>query len=153
VAKPNDHLADLHEVERVVQLVSTTDAWTTAVDVVLAGPPASYTSAAYDIASTTGAWVLIFVDSTGAPTTVRVLVQFSHDAGFTWWDFEEGLWASLYWEDADTASGIHKAFLLPCAGQDLLRFVVTGVGTAAGALFAVQVFFRAFRGGYAGAHA
>ena len=52
------------------------------------------------------------VDSTGAPTDMRVRVQFSKDEGLTWGDFEEGLWASLYWEDADTATRIRKMFLL-----------------------------------------
>jgi hypothetical protein len=120
---------------------------------VLAATPTTYTSPAYDIGSTTGAWVCIFVDSTGAPTDVRILVQFSHDEGTTWWDFEEGLWASMFWEDADTASGIHKTYLLPCGGQNLMRFRTIGTGTGAGATFAVRVLFRAFRGAYGVAHA
>ena len=151
MARPNDHLPDTIA-GRTVSLVSYADEWTLAADVTLAAVPTSYTSAPFDITSVSGAWVHIFIDSTGAPTNVRVLVQFSDD-GYTWWDFEEGLWASLYWEDADTAAGIHKAYLLPCAGQNLMRFCITGTGTAADATFWVMVKFRPFRGAYGMAHA
>lgn len=152
MAQPNDHLPDLVRVSRDVQLISTVGEWITALDVTL-NVVAAYNSHAFDVTSTSAAWVLIAIDSTGAPTNMRVLAQFSHDDGVTWWDFEEGLWASLYWEDADTATQIHKTFLLPCGGQDLLRFRTTGTGTTADATFAVEVHFRPFRGTYATAHA
>jgi len=153
MAKPNDHMPDLNQHGRTVEIVSYANEWTTAIDTVLAATPINYTSHAYDISSTTGAWVCIFIDSTGGPTDVRVLVQFSHDGGVTWWDFEEGLWASMFWEDVDTAAGIHKTYLLPCGGQDLVRFYTVGTGTTAGATFAVKVLFRPFRGAYGVAHA
>jgi hypothetical protein len=153
MARANDNLADLAERPRIVGLISTDDEWTLAIHTVLSAAPTTTISPALDITSATGAWVCIFVDSTGAPTTVRILAQFSHDGGVTWWDFEEGLWASLYWEDVDTASGIHKTYLLPCGGQDLVRFQAIGAGTTAGATFAVQVWVRAFRGAYGVAHA
>jgi hypothetical protein len=98
-------------------------------------------------------WVLISIDSTLAPTDIRVLAQFSMDAGITWFDFEEGLWASLYWEDTDTASGINKCFLLPCGGMDEVRFVVTGTGTDATNYFDVTLRCRQFRGSFGVAHA
>jgi len=151
MARDNDHLGDLSDKGRTVGLISYADEWTTALDAQL-NVVATYTSPAYDISSITGAWVNIFIDSTGAPTNMRVLVQFSPD-GVTWWDFEEGLWASLYWEDTDTASGIRKAFLLPCGGQDKMRFVVTGTGTTGAAYFDFKVSFRPFRGVYGMAHA
>jgi hypothetical protein len=153
MAQPNDHLADEKGKPRVVGIISTADEWTYAIDTVLSAAPTQYTSAAYDITSTTGAWVNIFIDSTGAPTNVRILAQFSHDGGLHWYCFEEGLWASLFWEDTDTAAGIYKTYLLPCGGQDLVRFQAIGTGTGAGATFAVQVWFRAFRGAYGVAHA
>lgn len=154
MARPNDHLPDLSEVTRTVELISVDDEWTTAIDVTLDAVPTNANSAAYDVTGCTGAAVHIFIDSTGAPTDVRVLAQFSHDpAGVLWHDFEEGLWASLFWEDADTAAGIRKAYTLPISGEDTLRFRTVGTGTAAGATFRVVIVFRAFRGAYAVAHA
>ena len=151
MARPNDHLADVNEVRRTVGLVSTTE-WELVINDELTAARTQITSARIAIDSASGSWVNIFIDSTGAPTNVRILAQFSHD-GLAWWDFEEGLWASLYWEDTDTAAGIHKTYLLPCGGQDWVRLRAIGTGTAAGATFAVQVWFRAFRGAYGVAHA
>jgi len=152
MARPNDHLPDLIEVDRSVGLVSTADKWELAINDELTAARVQITSSRYAITSATGGWVCIFIDSTGAPTNVRILAQFSHD-GLAWWDFEEGLWASLYWEDTDTAAGIYKTYLLPCGGHDWVRFRAIGTGTAAGATFAVRVWFRAFRGAYGVAHA
>ena len=152
MARPNDNLPDLIDKSRVVQVVSYDNEWTTALDVQL-NVTAAHNSPAYNIAGSVGAIVAIFIDSTGAPTNMRVLAQFSHDNGVTWNDFEEGLWASLYWEDTDTAAGINKTFTLPCSGQDVVRFRVVGVGTTGAAYFDTVVRFRAFRGAYAGAHA
>lgn len=109
--------------------------------------------AALDISGNSAVWVHIRIDSTGAPTDIRVLPQFSLNGADPWWDFEEGLWASLYWEDTDTANGINKAFLLPCGGQDFLRFRVIGTGIAAGATWEIEINVRGFRGNLAGAHA
>ena len=153
MARPNDHLADIIEVQRAVELISTADEWTLAIEDVLDAARTQITSDAIDITSTTGAWVCIYIDSTGAPTNVRILAEFSHDNGITWWCFEEGLWASLYWEDTDTAAGIQKTYLLPCGGQDTVRIRAIGTGTGAGATFDVRVWFRAFRGAYGVAHA
>lgn len=106
-----------------------------------------------DISDLSALWTHIRIDSTGAPTDIRVMPQFGQAATGPWFDFEEGLWASLFWEDTDTAPGINKAFLLPCGGQDNLRFVVTGTGIAAGATWEVQILVRGFRGNFAVAHA
>jgi len=152
MARPNDHLADLNEVGRSVEVVSTADGWELVIDGELNADRTQITTAEQDIQSASGAWVLIYIDSTGAPTNVRILAQFSHD-GLVWWDFEEGLWASLYWEDTDTAAGIHKTYLLPCGGHDWVRFRAIGTGTAANATFDVRVWLRAFRGSYGTAHA
>lgn len=67
------------------------------------------------------------VDSTGTPTTVQFIVQFSDDGGTTWYDYKQSLFASLYYEDQDTASGITECFSGECAGRDFrLRVVATG---------------------------
>lgn len=152
MARPNDHLSDLNEVNRTVEVISVKN-WIKAIDVTLDDSPTSFSSAAYDVTSCTGAAVHISILSTGAPTTVRVLPQFSDDGGLLWTDYEEGLWASMFWEDTDTASIIRKTYTLPISGEDTLRFRVIGAGTGAQATFAIVVKFRAFRGAYAVAHA
>lgn len=98
-------------------------------------------------------WVHVYVISAGAPTDIRVLAQYSDDGGTTWWDFEEGLWASLTWEDTDTAAGIRKAYLLTCGGQDLVRFRVICNGTTAVNTFICTIRCRSFYGNFGVAHA
>lgn len=67
------------------------------------------------------------VDSANTPTTVQFIVQFSDDGGTTWYDYKQGLFTSLYYEDQDTASGITECFSGECAGRDFrLRVVATG---------------------------
>lgn len=136
-----------------VQVV-TPEAWTTLLNAVrLDDDPTSYNSAAYDVDGQSAAWVLVDIDSTLAPTAVRIIAQFSDDGGTTWWDFVEGLWASLYWEDTDTAAGIKQAFLLPCGGIDDVRIRAVATGTDATNFFDVTVKIRRFRGNFGVAHA
>ena len=132
----------------------TVTAWTTLLNAVrLDNAPTSSYSAAYTVTGYDAVWVFIFIDSTLAPTNVRILAQFSDDAGTTWWDFEEGFWAALYWEDVDTASGVRKALLLPCTGIDTLRIGAIATGTDATNYFDVTVKCRQVRGNVVGAHA
>jgi len=129
-------------------------AWTTLINaIVLDDDPTEYNSALYDVAGESAVWVLIGIESAGAPTNIRILAQISHDAGTTWWDFEEGLWASLYWEDTDTAAGILKAFLLPVGGVDAVRIRAVATGTDGNNTFTVTVRVRSFRGNFGVAHA
>ena len=135
-------------------LLATEAAWTTLIDAIrIDDAPTFYNSALMDVAGYSAVWVLIDIDSTLAPTDLRVLAQFSDDAGGTWWDFEEGLFASLYWEDTDTAAGINKTFLLPCGGIDDIRIRIVGTGTDATNFFDCTVLARAFRGNFGVAHA
>lgn len=138
----------------VDEILRTEAAWTTLVnDIRIDDAPTFYNSAAMDITEYNAVWVLIDIDSTLAPTDLRVLAQYTHDGGTTWWDFEEGLWASLFWEDTDTASGINKAKLLQCGGVDSIRIRIVGTGTDATNFFDVTVLARAFRGNFGVAHA
>lgn len=136
-----------------VQVISEV-AWTTLINEIrLDDDPTFYYSAALDIDGWSAVWILIDIDSTLAPTDIRILAQFSDDGGTTWWDFVEGLWASLFWEDADTAAGIKRAFLLPCGGIDDIRVGAIATGTNATNFFDVTVKARAFRGNFGLAHA
>ena len=142
-------LTDLAPVEQV-----HADGCTLLVDAVqIDDDPTSYNSAALDVTGKAAVWLLIDIDSTLAPTLLRVLPQFSDDGGTTWWDFEEGLFASLAWEDTDTAAGINKTYLCPCAGQTSMRIRIVGTGTDANNYFDVTVKACPHIGGYAVAHA
>ena len=128
--------------------------WTTLIDGVrIDDDPTAFNGPSFPVGGFNAMWVLIDIASTLAPTHLRVLAQFSDDGGTTWWDFEEGLWASLGWEDTDTASGINKAFMLPFGGIDLMRIRIIGTGTDATNFFDVTILGRTFRGNFAGAHA
>ena len=123
-------------------------------DTVIDGTPAFVNSNSHIVTGYGALRVYIYVLSTGAPTDVRVLPQFSPNNGAAWFDFEEGLWASLFWEDTDTAApGIRKDYQLPCAGEDLVRFRVTTTGAGPGATFTVSIRVRGVRGSIPVAHA
>jgi len=129
-------------------------AWITLIDAIrLDNDPTFYNSAALDVEGYAMVALLVAIDSTLAPTDVRIVVQFSDDGGTTWWDYEEGFWASLYWEDTATATEIHKAFVLPVAGFDVMRICAVATGTNAANYFDVTVKARPFTGAYMGAHA
>lgn len=76
------------------------------------------------------------VDSTLTPTDIRFIPQFSDDAGTTWFDYKQGLFASLYYEDADTASGITECFSGDVVGR-LFRLRAVATGTSAANKFTV----------------
>ena len=116
--------------------------------------PVTYTSEPLDVRGWNGVHVQIGINSTLAPTNVRVLLQTTIDGALvTWADFLEGLWASLSWEDTATAAGIVQSFTWPNNGADYIRFVVTATGSDAGNFFDVTITARQFRGAIAMAHA
>lgn len=89
-----------------------------------------------------GVWVDVFIDSTGAPTNLRLIARGAGAIGGDpneWFDFLEGFWASLYWEDADTASGVRQRFNLPLGAWRALQFRLVGIGTGAQAYFDVAI--------------
>ena len=130
------------------------DEWITIIDAIqIDDAPTFYNSAMQSTPGMAGAWVLIAIDSTLAPTNLRILAQWTDDGGTTWWDFEEGLWASLYWEDLDTAAGINKAFNLPLGGIDDWRIRAVGTGTDATNYFTVTVMYRCYSDAVGMAHA
>lgn len=80
----------------------------------------------------------LFIDSTGAPTTIQYEVQFLEPWTGQWYTYKQGLFACLFYEDADTASGIYECFEGECMGREL-RVKMTGVGTTAAAYFTTSV--------------
>lgn len=145
-------LATNHPLVDTQEQVHTEDEWVTLIDDIrLDDDPTEYTSVSQDTDGLSALWVNIEVESTNAPTDVRLLAQFSYN-DVAWGDFEEGLWASLYYEDQDTAAGISDYFLLPCGGIDHVRFRVTASGTDATNYFDVTVRVRGFWGNFETAH-
>lgn len=91
-------------------------------------------SAAQDVRQYRGFTLYLNIDSTLAPTDIRFIVEFSPDGGTTWHEYRQGPFASLYYEDQDTASGLLVCLSGDCAGRTFrLRAVATG--TSATALF------------------
>ncbi len=80
----------------------------------------------------------VFIDSTGAPTTLQVEVQFLDRWSAQWYTHKQGPFAALFWEDGDTASGIWECFVGDVLGREM-RVKLTGVGTTAAAYFDVSV--------------
>lgn len=93
-------------------------------------------SAAQAVGQYRGFTLYLNIDSTLAPTDIRFIVEFSPDGGTTWHEYRQGPFASLYYEDVDTGSGLLVCFSGDCAGRSFrLRAVATG--TSATALFTV----------------
>ena len=80
----------------------------------------------------------VYIDSTGAPTTLQVEVQFLDEWSGQWYTYKQGLFAALFWEDGDTASGIYECFVGDVLGR-AVRVKLTGVGTAAAAYFTTSI--------------
>ena len=67
------------------------------------------------------------IDSTSTPTTLEVIVQFSDDGGTTWYDYRQGLFAALFYEDTAVAGGIKQMFVGDVAGRSF-RVELVAVG-------------------------
>lgn len=76
--------------------------------------------------------------SSGTPTTIHIEPEFLNDDNGRWHTYKQGLFAALFYEDADCATEIHEVFNGDCAGRDI-RFKVTGVGTSAQAYFTIAL--------------
>lgn len=91
----------------------------------------AYNSAAVDCSAFRHFLLFLDVDSTVTPTDIQFIVQFSDDDGTTWYSYKQNLFASLFYEDQDTASGIKECFSGEVAGRDMrLRVVATGTTSA-----------------------
>lgn len=89
----------------------------------------SYNSAKQDVDEWRYFLLFLSVDSTNTPTTIQFLLQFSDDGGTTWYTYKQGLFAALFYEDQDTASGIYECFGGIVWGRDI-RLRAVAVGTS-----------------------
>lgn len=77
------------------------------------------------------------IKSSGAPTTVQFIVEFLSERSGKWHTYKQGLFASLYYEDADTATEVDEMFSGDCAGR-AMRIRAVGTGTSATLTFTVS---------------
>jgi hypothetical protein len=77
------------------------------------------------------------IDSTGSPTTIQIKVQYREEHTGKWYTYKQGIFAALFYEDTDTASGIWECFSGDCEGREM-RITLTGVGTSGSAYFTVS---------------
>ena len=75
--------------------------------------------------------------SAGAPTTVQFIVQFLNEVDGLWSTYKQGLFASLFYEDTDTATEVQECFVGDVLGRQM-RVRVVGVGTDAANTFTVS---------------
>ena len=77
------------------------------------------------------------IDSTSTPTTLRIKIEYLEPWTGKWHTYKQGLFASLFYEDGDTASGIYECFSGECMGREI-RITLTGVGTTSTEYFTVS---------------
>ena len=106
-------------------------------DEVINSTTISYTSPSLMIGAFRHFLLHLDIDSTSTPTTLRVEVQFGSDITKRWHTFKQDLFASLYWEDTDVASGVQECFQGLCAGR-LFRIKLTGAGVDSTKYFTVS---------------
>lgn len=75
--------------------------------------------------------------SSGAPTTVQFIVQFLNESDGLWSTYKQGVFASLFYEDADTATEVQECFVGDVLGRQM-RVRVVGTGTDAANTFTVS---------------
>ncbi len=81
--------------------------------------------------------------SAGAPTTVQYIVEFLEPRSGKWHRYNEGVFASLYYEDTATATEQDDIYVGYCLGR-ALRVRAVGTGTTASLTFTVSVAVELF---------
>jgi len=85
----------------------------------------------------------VALDSTSTPDVIHIEVEFLDPWTGQWYTHKQGVFAALYWEDADTASGIYECFTGDVLGR-AMRVKITGVDVAAsGNTFSATKYFTA----------
>jgi len=99
--------------------------------------PTSATSDSANCSAYTKFGLFIDVTSTGVGAhTLDLQVQFSNDGGTTWFDYVDGPFSNLSYEDVATAAGIKEILTGECPGR-LFRVTATGNSTSSSLKFTV----------------
>lgn len=94
---------------------------------VLDDDPTSVNSTSLDVSRYRHLLVYLTMESSGSPTTLQWIAQFSDDGGTTWYDYLEGVWAAMFYEDTVMSSEITECFEVPVRGSEFrLRAVAVG---------------------------
>jgi hypothetical protein len=94
---------------------------------VLDDDPTFVNSNSLDVAAFREIIVYLTMLSASTPTTLQWIAQFSDDGGTTWYDYLQGPWASMFFEDTVMTSTITEAYSVPAMGRLFrLRAVATG---------------------------
>ncbi len=87
---------------------------------------------------------LLYLDVDSGGTGAHIIqfkVQFSRDGGDTWFDYLQGPFAALFYEDTDTADGIKHCFSGVCGGRDM-RLQAVSTSTSATLTFTVSAYIE-----------
>ncbi len=83
----------------------------------------------------------VYLDSTSSPDVIHIEVEFLDEWSGQWYTHKQGVFAALYYEDTDTASGIYECFVGDVVGR-AMRVKITGVNVAAsGNVFSSTKYF------------
>ena len=85
-----------------------------------------------------GLYVFIEFDGTADTINLHVEVEFLDRWTGQWYTHKQGLFAALYWEDADTADGIWECFQGDVLGR-AIRVKLTGIGVSSANHFHVSI--------------
>jgi len=77
------------------------------------------------------------IDSTSTPTTLQIKIEYLDPNTGKYHTYKQGPFASLFYEDQDTASGIYECISDECVGSEI-RVTLTGVGTTTSGYFTVD---------------
>jgi len=83
----------------------------------------------------------VYIDSTYAQEgtyTLHVEVEFLDRWTGQWYTYKQGLFAALFWEEVDTASGIYECFTGDVLGR-AMRVKLTGLGTTNAIYFTTSI--------------
>ena len=72
------------------------------------------------------------------PDTLHFEVEFLERWSGQWYTYKQGLFAALFYEDTDTATGIWECFVGDVLGR-AMRVKLTGIGVSAANYFTVSI--------------
>ncbi len=89
--------------------------------------PTSINSAEFAIQHFTEALVYLTMQASGTPTTLQFIAQFTSDGGIVWYDYLQGIWASMFFEDTILATKRTEVYRLPLTGsRGRIRAIAVG---------------------------
>jgi len=88
--------------------------------------------------------LFVYLDSTAAPTDIRIQPVFTSGRQDPYFEYRQGPFAALFYEDADTAAGLADVLTGDVAG-DFLGVRIVATGTTSSARFRATVRLQLFK--------